>query len=393
MKIRLFSFLSVSAMVPDLKTSITYTVTVPIGTNACFIAGEMNGWIHQAMYKVNATTYTLTIADATTTQQYNYFSGPSWHYVEKTASGADVPNRTFNANDVVERWALVCDPNGNVEPHVPSGSVRRFYFNSKFVDSRNIDVWLPNGYDSTKKYAVVYMQDGQMLFDSTITCNEQDWAVAETADRLMQQGRIRNIIVVGIWNNGNKRAAEYFPQKIIDSIPEPKRSDLLALMPGGPKADDYLRFLVNELKPFIDSTFSTYTDHQNTFIMGPSFGGLISLYAICEYPQIFSGAACMSTHWMGLFTPNREIPDAINDYLKVTLPSPSDHRIYYDYGSVGIDMYYEPYQFQVDTIMMQKGYSSTNWITESFPGTDHSEGSWAQRLDTPFVFLLENCSP
>ena len=81
-----------------------------------------------------------------------------------------------------------------------------------------MDVWLPDDYTPSKRYAVLYMQDGQMLFDSSITWNRQEWGVDETLSRLMQQHKIQNCIVVGIWNGGQRRHAEYFPQKPFEAM-------------------------------------------------------------------------------------------------------------------------------------------------------------------------------
>jgi predicted alpha/beta superfamily hydrolase len=118
-------------------------------------------------------------------------------------------------------------------------------------------------------------------------------------------------------------------------------------------------------------------------------GGLISLYAICEYPKVFGGAACMSTHWLGTFsTENNPIPAAFMAYLKNNLPSPKNHKIYFDYGSKTLDSLYQPYQQQVDAVMKAKGYTAKNWMTKQFIGADHSEKSWNKRLDVPIVFLL-----
>ena len=93
------------------NAAVTYNVTVPTGTKACYIAGEMTGWGQQEMTKVDDTHYTITIANATTSQKYKYCSGPAWDYVEKTASNGDVADRTYSANDVVAKWAKVYNPN------------------------------------------------------------------------------------------------------------------------------------------------------------------------------------------------------------------------------------------------------------------------------------------
>ena len=96
--------------------ALTYNVTVPAGTKACYIAGEMNGWSQVEMSKVDATHYTLEVTDATDAMKYKYCSGPSWAYVEKTANGDEVADRTYSANDVVESWAAVYDPTNVPNP-------------------------------------------------------------------------------------------------------------------------------------------------------------------------------------------------------------------------------------------------------------------------------------
>lgn len=283
--------------------------------------------------------------------------------------------------------------------NVANGTTRRFSdFNSKYVDSRNIDIWLPDGYDAKKKYAVLYMHDGQMLFDSTINWNHQEWGIDETLGKLIKEKKIKDCIVVGIWNTP-KRHVEYFPQKALDYLSDSEKTDLLnitvgenkiLLMEGGPISDNYLKFIVNELKPFIDSGFSTLKDQQNTFISGSSMGGLISMYAICEYPEVFGGAACLSTHWPGTFTvENNPVPAAFLKYLKDHLPLPANHRIYFDYGSETLDALYKPFQLQADEIMKAKGYTSKNWISLEFPGENHSEKAWNKRFNIPAQFLLE----
>ncbi len=273
--------------------------------------------------------------------------------------------------------------------NISSGSIQRFYIHSEWVDCRNIDVWLPENFSAGKKYPVLYMHDGQMLFDSSNAWNKKEWKVDETAGELIAQNKIREVIIVGIWHNGNKRHSEYFPQKSIDYIAEPQRSNLISLMPDGPLADNYLRFIVTELKPFIDSTFPTYPDQAHTFIAGSSMGGLISLYALCEYPEIFSGAACLSSHWIGGFDYNVEIPTGINEYLKNKLPDPAKHKIYFDHGTVGLDANYPDFQKLVDSILKQKKYSDQTTLTLVFPGDDHNENCWSARLDRPLIFLLK----
>jgi enterochelin esterase-like enzyme len=119
-------------------------------------------------------------------------------------------------------------------------------------------------------------------------------------------------------------------------------------------------------------------------------GGLISIYAICEYPNVFGGAACISTHWPGIFTSdNNPFPAAFTNYLQKHLPKPNTHKLYFDYGDQTLDAMYPPLQKNVDEVLKAKGFSAKNWITKYFPGADHSEKSWNKRLDIPLVFLLK----
>ena len=147
-------------------------------------------------------------------------------------------------------------------------------------------------------------------------------------------------------------------------------------------SDNYLRFIVEELKPFIDGTYRTQPGRGNTFVIGSSMGGLISAYAISEYPGIFGGAACMSPHWV---IGNGAVVKWLNHHL----PSAGAHRLYFDYGTETLDADYEPYQQQMDEVMRQHGYiAGEDWITLRFDGADHSPRAWRERLHVPLKFLL-----
>lgn len=281
---------------------------------------------------------------------------------------------------------------------VSSGSVKRIEnFPSAFVGPRNIDIWLPANYTPEKKYSVLYMHDGQMLFDSTTNWNHQEWGVDEVLGKLISHGKVKDCIVVGIWNT-SKRHQEYFPQKPFESLSQDQKDFVTKQLQSAgrtsevfsPVSDNYLKFIVTELKPMIDHTYPVYTDRANTFIAGSSMGGLISMYAICEYPGIFGGAACMSTHWPGIFSvENNPVPDAFVKYLSNHLPDPKTHKIYFDYGDQTLDALYPPLQKKADETMKARGFSEKNWITKYFPGKDHSEKSWNERLDIPLLFLLK----
>lgn len=284
-------------------------------------------------------------------------------------------------------------------PKVSTGTIQRLEnFQSNYVDSRNIDVWLPDGYSKTQKYAVLYMHDGNMLYDAITTWNKQSWEVDEVAGKLIQEGKTKPFIVVGIWNNSQKRHPEYFPQKPYESLSPTQKDTITAqLQKAGrtkevfqPISDLYLKFLVTELKPYIDKHFSTLKNRENTVIAGSSMGGLISMYAICEYPEVFGGAACISTHWPGTFsTQNNPIPDAFINYMNDHLPNPKTHTIYFDFGNKTLDALYPDLQKKVDALMQKKSFTNANWSTQFFEGKDHSEKSWAERLHIPLQFLLK----
>lgn len=278
-----------------------------------------------------------------------------------------------------------------------SGTIERIdSFPSKFIVPRSVDIWLPDGYSSDKKYAVLYMHDGQMLFDSLTTWNKQEWKVDEWAGQLQKERKTKDFIVVAPHNISEIRWNDYFPEKAMDFMSEKDRNEILDVAKKNNQntdlnADEYLQFLTKELKPYIDTNYSVLTDQQNTVISGSSMGGLISMYAISEYPDVFGAAACISTHWPGAGVyDGSPFPKAIFDYMKANIPSPNNHRFYFDFGTETLDQHYPQYAPLVDQIFTEKGYDPTNFVNLKFEGTDHSENSWNKRLDTPFIFLLGN---
>ncbi len=275
-------------------------------------------------------------------------------------------------------------------PAVTAGTVERLEnFPSQFVDARHIDVWLPPGYNTQQRHNVLYMQDGQMLFDPATTWNHQAWGVDVTLSRLIRQGKIAPTIVVGIWNNGKFRHAEYFPEKNLQFLSGAVRAaHVRDALQGRAQADHYLRFLVQELKPAIDKRYATRTDAGATFIMGSSMGGMVSVYAMSEYPAVFGGAAGLSTHWVGTHTPNAALPLAAFNYLRDHLPDPKTHRLYQDHGTVELDALYAPYQVFVDALVRDAGYTDASYMSRVFEGAGHNEKAWASRLEVPILFLM-----
>jgi predicted alpha/beta superfamily hydrolase len=228
----------------------------------------------------------------------------------------------------------------------------------------------------------MYVHDGQNLFDPDLSSSGDAWELDKAMRLLISENRVRPAIVVGIWNT-EERMREYLPNKPFYPPHAAEISrDIEHYYGGPPLADSYLRFLTEELKPFIDTHYPTESGRDDTFIMGSSMGALVSLYAFCEYSDTFSGAACMSTHWPAVHA-------VFRDYLTASLPLPERRRIYFDYGTETLDREYEPFQRQVDEIVAQAGYEhEKNWITRRFEGADHSEFSWRFRAHVPLTFLL-----
>ena len=293
--------------------------------------------------------------------------------------------------------AIAGDANGPV--HVSAGTVVDLgVVKSRYADPRRVVVWLPSGYSSKgPKYAVLYMHDGQNLFDTATAGYGMEWQIDETLDRLIQEKKVRPAIVVGIWNTP-KRLQEYVPSKAFNGLPADYRQKIHAIYGGDPLSDGYLKFLVTELKPAIDRRFNVKTDRADTVIMGSSMGSLISLYAIDEYPQVFGGAGMMSTHWPLFMTPDgksvgdREyevVSSAFEHYLAPALPDPATHKLYFDHGSETLDAIYARYQDRVDAVVRRRGYRQwSNVLSLSFPGEKHNEISWASRVAVPLQFLL-----
>ena len=275
-------------------------------------------------------------------------------------------------------------------PQVSTGRLE-FYpeFQSKHITPRNVTVWLPEGYQVGEPCDVLYMHDGQMLFDAAVTWNHQEWQVDEVMGRLIAEGKVRRCIVVGVDNTRN-RLNDYFPSRCYEKVPEGEREGVDV---SQYKGDEYLRFLVEEVKPFIDNRYKPLTTREHTFVMGSSMGGLISLYALCNYPEVFGGAACMSTHLsMNFFDPKFKSElwaEGLRDYVKEHLPSANSALLYMDGGTVELDDTYRPYQNKLNAVISGLGWDSAHFVYYLFEGHKHMETYWAERLDQPFVFLLK----
>jgi len=257
-----------------------------------------------------------------------------------------------------------------------TGTVKRFTLPSTLVTEREVEVWLPPSYNSEtdRRYPVLYMHDGQNVFDpSQSAYSGWDWGVDEAMTALEIEA-----IIVAPHSVDATRNYDYYPQNAANENFE----DFGEFDPSRLNANNYLTYLVRELKPHIDATYRTKPNRQDTSIMGSSMGGLISLYAISEYPEVFGAAGMVSTHF--------PLADgALVDYFADHLPNPATHRLYFDYGTETLDHNYEGFQDLMDKSVEAAGFErGVNWTTRKFQGHDHSERAWRNRVHVPLQFLL-----
>jgi predicted alpha/beta superfamily hydrolase len=280
--------------------------------------------------------------------------------------------------------AACADPSGGTE--TPSRIVELGVVPSVHALPRAVEVYLPPGYDSTAAYPVLYMHDGGNLFRTGRSWTGDEWGVDEALDSLGSDW-----IVVGVWNT-EQRTLDYMPAKpeaaVRDSVAAlVAREDPFVVRLDGalPQSDAYLRFLVEELKPMIDARFATRPERAWTMVAGSSMGGLISCYALGEYPEVFGQAACLSTHWPAL-------NGVFLEYLREgrPVPHPEGSRLWMDHGTATIDSAYAPYQARANALLEANGWvPQANWEMRVYPGAAHDENAWRARLPDVFSFLAE----
>jgi enterochelin esterase-like enzyme len=288
----------------------------------------------------------------------------------------------------------------HARPIGEDGAFESFDLPSRQVAPRTITVWRPPG-PVDGPTAVLYLHDGQNLFAPANPFDNGPWDVDRHLIALQRDGRVRRTLVVAIPNAGADRPREYLPEAAVAGFPAAALRDLTGAGQGAPRllSDAYLRFLVEELKPAIDARYPTLRDPANTFIGGSSMGGLVSLYALARHPDVFGGAASLSTHWPltvnfdWLGPPTApfvaELAQAWLGWLAAYLPRAGRHRLYVDRGTETLDALYAPWHARMDALLVAKGYrDGHDSLSRVFAGADHSERAWRARLQVPLAFLL-----
>jgi predicted alpha/beta superfamily hydrolase len=253
------------------------------------------------------------------------------------------------------------------------GRIRRHpRFPSRYLSTpRDLVVYLPPGYDAaTGSYPVLYLQDGQNLFDPATAFAGQDWAADITADHLIASGAIEPLILIGIYNTGVRRISEYTPTK-----DEHRRK--------GGKADRYAKMMAHELKPFIDRHYRTRRGAQHTGVGGSSLGGLVSLKAGLLYPRVFGRLAIVSP---SVWWHNRSILDVVRSYQ-----GDQHARIWLDAGTEEGEF---PGQVIADLELLRAALLEKGWREGvdlrygEFQGAGHNERAWAARFGDVLQYLF-----
>lgn len=273
------------------------------------------------------------------------------------------------------------------------GTVDRHYiYSPELAQTMTVDILTPEGYNpnDTVRYPVLYMHDGQNLFDANTTWNHQAWEVDSVMGALAAKGIIRPAIVVGVHSVAQTRTGDLMPQKPIESLPTEVKDSLINAFRGmNIRSDAYTSFLAKTLKQYVDSAYLTLSDPANTSVMGSSMGGIISMYVICEYPEVFGNAACLSTHWVGHEEGEGVCSAAMLEYLDKNAPDPANHKFYFDQGTMHSDAWNISTDAKAADILINHGYtfpSNLLYVVDRQAG--HMEIYWARRLSLPLILML-----
>jgi predicted alpha/beta superfamily hydrolase len=382
-----------NAQAANRAVATTFQLAVPADTPAdagVFLAGSLlvAPWRPDGarMTRTAGGSYTVTIdLPAGATLEYKFTRG-AWATVEKNAAGADIGNRrlqvsssdtTQTVTNAVLRWGAP----GAAKP--PSSLAGHFKMHADVASThlanrRNVLVYLPPRYDDEpgSRYPVLYMHDGQNLFDRATAFGGHEWEMDETAEALVAAGKIQPLIIVGIYNTG-ARMTEYTP---VGATPATGRS-----------GDDYERFVIEELKPFIDRTYRTRPGREDTAVAGSSLGGLMSLEMAMRHPDTFGKAGVVSP---SLFWNNGQlIQEAAEHARRGDLKG---ERLWIDIGTNEqpippggtVSVAVQNTRRLVAEFQRAGLTEGVNYTYVEVPGGEHNETWWARRMDRMLMFLF-----
>jgi len=388
-------------------TQLRFVVVTPDASDAqppeIFCSMAIDGWPEKgrALKRIAANVYTAAgPVRAGLWLEYKFLREPSWATVEKGADNEELPNRgLWVKSEVSEQVVLHCVArwadrprlaNTSVEFSEPgeagplvrastlTGDIRahHLFHSPQLKNARTILVYLPPGYDDPpeERYPVLYMHDGNNVFDAKTSTTGVEWGVDETAQRLITQGRIRKVIIVGI-HSTPQRTKEYAPFR--DAAY------------GGGFGDAYLRFIVETLKPFIDKTYRTLPEREHTGVAGSSLGGLISLYALFQHPGVFGFAGVVSP---ALWWAKRRVFSFVR-----AAGTPQPVKLWLDIGTDEGEAAGPLVEFnkgvhdcrRLVKVLAAKGYEDeTDLHYEEVEGGRHHEMDWAARVDRMLLYFF-----
>jgi len=364
------SLVSLAAMAQNaVKIEIRSIPEYHPSNSSIYIAGSFNGWNPQDekyRFQQNANgNYFINLKLDKGSYEYKITRG-GWDKVECKKSGAGIENRSLKVeSDVtieiaIEEWAdrfptTTRKTTASKNVHI----VDTAFLIPQLNRTRRIWIYLPSDYENSgKKYPVLYMHDGQNIFDDA-TSFAGEWGV----DEFLDSTKLNKCIVIGIDHGGQKRINEYCPYNMEKY--------------GKGEGDAYVDFLVRTLKPFIDKNYHTLKDKQNTFIAGSSMGGLISMYAVLKYPNVFGGA--------GVFSPSFWIsPEIFND-IKAK-GNKVNSNIYFYGGKLEGETIVPDMQKVYDEMKKVSGSRTTIKIRED---GKHNESTWRKEFPLFYEWLIK----
>jgi len=376
MKNRLLLLLAL-CLSANLFAQLTIRVTaIPTSTPAgepIHIAGSFQGWNpgdpNSILADLGNGQFEITINPPIGLIKFKFTRG-SWATVEGTANGGFLPDREFNYlggvvthNVTIAGWEGL-GQNSTAAPNVHLLNAN--FFMPQLNRSRRILIYLPPDYETTQKqYPVLYMHDGQNLFDDA-TSFSGEWGVDEALNQLHAQGDY-GCIVVGIYNGGALRIDELAPW-VNTSYNE------------GGEGDQYVDFIVETLKPFVDQNYRTLPSRDYTGIMGSSLGGLISQYGIMEHQDVFSKA--------GIFSPAFWFNDPEIFNHSANTPKTAPMKIYQlagqqeGNGSVVADVN------QMEAVLLNNGFGTGELFKAFHQDGQHSEWYWKREFPAAYQWLF-----
>ena len=373
--ITLISLIATCTLHAQLVIQITQTPNNTPTNETLYLAGNITNWetadSNYAFAKTSNGIYELSLNINSSTIEFKITRG-SWDSVEGDANGQYRPNRSYTyigQPDTLSIDVLSWEDlggNSGISTAAENVSILSNEFDLKTLGSkRKVWIYLPPDYEqSNQSYPVLYMQDGQNLFDAT-TSFSGEWQVDETLNELFDQGD-PGIIVVGIDNGGASRIDEYTPW------PNPQY--------GGGKAELYVKSIIQDLKPYVDDNYRTLSDQQHTGIMGSSLGGLVSLYGLIEHQEVFGKA--------GIFSPSYWFSSESYEHV-ISTPKTKSLQIYTIGGEQeGSDMAANIQR--MDSVFTVSNFSPMEFKTIIHPDGAHTERYWGREFKAAYLWLFAN---